>query len=271
MSDQDLEPSGYQSGSMSPSGHHHLYHGDTSPSGHEQLYDFKGHVAAAQSRSKNEMSITATLFSDSEDNPHRQSIKQYLNGNGKMKPLPEGPLPPPPRGGAPVKPLPKNAKGNKGGKRSMHSKQDSRTMRGRIKGIEKYMGKWIVTFKGMKPSPEESKEMMKTQRRSSTKRGRSSSKHKKKKGAQQGLITTYTYSIYKDGSVQIQPKSAFGWNGSANIVYDGFHKRFEIHANDLTQSDEYDIITMNRNKLHIEHFNISSNDTNPIIGTGIKG
>ena len=266
MSDQDLEPSGYQSGSMSPSGHHHLYNGDTSPSGHDHIFDFKGHVAKAQSRSKNEMSITATLFSDSEDNPHRQSIKQYLN-NGKMKPLPEGPLPPPPRGGPPSKPLPKNTKG----KRSMHQKQDSRTMRGRIKGIEKYMGKWIITFNGMKPSPEESKAMMKSQRRNSAKRGRSSGKLKKKNG-QNGLITTYTYSIYKDGSVQIQPKSAFGWNGSANVVFDGFHKRFEIHANDLTQSDEYDIITMNRNNtLKIEHFNISSNNTKPIIGTGIKG
>eukprot|EP00483_Globobulimina_turgida_P007637 UN07652 len=127
--------------------------------------------------------------------------------------------------------------------------------KGRIKGIGRYVGKWIVSFKGIKPNIMQPKQ-----------------KNKTKKKYRQNVYTTFTYSIYKDGSVQILPKSSFGWNGLANVTFDASHQRFEIHANSKSQSNEYEYILINRNgTLHIEHFNQSNNYKTPIIGTGIKG
>jgi len=128
---------------------------------------------------------------------------------------------------------------------------------GRIKGIEMYTAKWLVTFQGMAP----------TARKRPNRNGRRLSCVKRKKP---DLSTeAYTFSIYKDGSVHVLPKTAFGWNGVGTIVADAENQRFTIHSTDLEASDEYEKISLTpEGTLQIEHFASRTNSA-PIMGTGV--
>ena len=129
-------------------------------------------------------------------------------------------------------------------------KVSTQLMPGRIKGIEPYAAKWIVSCKGMVPAVKEKKSTS-GRRRSSVvaKRRQSSAVHS-------ALMLCYTFSIYKDGSVQVHNKNAFGWNGNAVVVFNSDHEGFEIHPVAKENSTEYEHILLNDDdSLRIEHYN----------------
>jgi len=129
---------------------------------------------------------------------------------------------------------------------------------GRIKGIELYIGRWSVTFQGMTPT------VMRPKRLSRNRRRLSCTQRKKLNSSTE----SYTFSIYKDGSVHVLPKTAFGWNGVGTIIADTENQRVTIHSADHA-SDEFEKMSMSsEGTLLIEHF-VSSIDESPIMGSGV--
>ena len=130
----------------------------------------------------------------------------------------------------------------------------------RVRGIKEYSGKWKVSFDGMTPKVETN--------RSSVSKRRKRTMSKSKKYKEPSSSSTYSYSIYKDGSVQVAPKNAFGWNGNAQLSFDDNTNRYKIHT---TADSDYEYIQKdNDGMLLIEHFIISSGSIKTIIGTGVR-
>jgi len=122
---------------------------------------------------------------------------------------------------------------------------------GRIKGIEPYTAKWTVSCKGMVPS-------VKIKRNTAGRRRSSMmAKRRRNSSAAADMNVSYTFSIYKDGSVNLQNKKAFGWNGNAKIVRNVEEQVFEIHPVEKGKSTEYQLIWLNGDDdtLCIEHYN----------------
>ena len=91
------------------------------------------------------------------------------------------------------------------------------------------------------------------------------SKHKKYKNE----MKTFTYSIYKDGSVKVEPSNAFGWNGCANIVYDEGIKQHKLHSRNAAAEHDCERIRIDQKGiLRIEHFSVSSSKV--VSGTGVR-
>lgn len=188
----------------------------------------------------------ATVFEDSELGAHNtQSIDEQLSS---LQYANSGPV------HVPVQPL-----------RVIPRRQSI----GRIKGIEQYTAKWIVTFQGMAPIPPLLTARATLPSRKRFNRSRRRLSFAKRKKANSATVTAFTFSIYKDGSVCVLPKTAFGWNGAGHVF--AHNQRFSIHSADLEASEEYQIISLNEadGTLQIEHF-ISKHYAKPIMGIGIR-